>query len=166
MGKFTNIAKMVFQEAIKPRSFIKGEDFENYLREYIFQYRDYELIAKAHGYNQNKNDYVSDSLLPDLHFADNSRKEFMVEAKFRSDYFKDKIEWCKPYQLKRYREIENDSGIPIFIAIGLDKPKYPDPLFVIPLKSIEYNVLFKSFLSRYKIEVDEPLKPNNLWNIK
>lgn len=166
MGRLINIAKKVYQEATKPESYIKGEDFENYLRKFIFVDEDYELIAKAHGYDQNRNDYVSDSLNPDLHFADNSGKEFMVEAKFRSDYYKDKVEWCKKYQLKRYREIEKESKIPIFIAIGLEDPKYPDPLFIIPLKSIKYSGLYKSFLNKYRIEEDEPLSPKGLWKIR
>ena len=33
MGKLTRIVKAVFNEAIKPKSVAKGEEFEDYVRE-------------------------------------------------------------------------------------------------------------------------------------
>src|SRR5687768_6935236 len=121
-------------EISKPESFSKGEEFEEYVRQVIFPKDRYDLIHRSHKYEDNKEDYVETSLQPDFKFrCKECKKEFSVEVKFRNGtYFKNKIEWCKPFQLKRYKQLDNNQA-PIFEVLGLgDKPNKPSEIFIIP----------------------------------
>ena len=137
----------------KPESFNKGDEFESFVRSNIYPQNDYTLLHMTHDYTANKNDYIETSKEPDFIFK--SRKngdEFYVEAKFRSRFYKQTIEWCKPYQLKRYKAIEINKKIPIFVVIGVGAiPKSPLHVYRIPLKDIKYTKLYLSFLTKYEI---------------
>ena len=50
--------KAMIDEATTPVSFKYGEKFENYVRDYLFIDRYYDLVERTHSYNANKNDYV------------------------------------------------------------------------------------------------------------
>ena len=52
--KFNKGIKAFTKELNKPGSFVKGEEFEEYVRNYIFPISDYDLIHKTHDYNSNK----------------------------------------------------------------------------------------------------------------
>src|SRR6185436_777537 len=110
----TGIKAMV-NEVLTPESFKIGEQFEKHVREKLFVQSYYDLLHKTHNYQNNKEDYVESSLLPDYKFRDKkNNREFYVEVKYRSDFYKGKIEWCKNYgQLKRYQEVNKEK--PVFI---------------------------------------------------
>jgi hypothetical protein len=144
------------QELSKPVSFIKGDDFEKCLRKKIFTKARYELVMKTHDFHVNSEDYVESSLYPDFLFRDKkSNKEFFVEAKYRENLFQGKVEWCKEYQLRRYRKLRNEipSKIPIIIAIGFGgRPQNPKQIFLVPLDEIKYSSLYPHFLNDYEFE--------------
>ena len=169
MGRLKNIIGKVWEEATKPKSHIKGDDFENYIRKRIFTSKYYTKVSMTHDYNQNKGDFIDKSKEPDFHFRDKkSGKEFMVECKFRTyiygDEGKGKVKWTYPAQLKRYQQTEKQKKIPVFVALGMGDSNYPDPIFIIPLKKAKYVTLFESFLYKYEIDPDEPLSPKELFN--
>jgi hypothetical protein len=140
--RLASLFKNVYLDITKPTSFIKGDEFELFLRKKIYRYPDYELVMKTHSYGGNKGDFIEMTKYPDYLFRDKSGKEFYVEAKYRESLFKDKLDWCKPYQLKRYKEIGIDKEI--FIAIGLGgRPKYPKRLFIVPLEKINFHSLYE-----------------------
>lgn len=153
MGVLERVFKAVLSEVVKPDSFVKGDEFESFIRRALYPQNDFNLIHRTHDYTSNKNDYIETSKEPDFKFK--SRKngdEFYVEAKFRSGFYKQTIEWCKPYQLKRYKAIEIDKKIPIFVVIGVGAlPKSPLHVYRIPLKDIKYTKLYRSFLNKYEI---------------
>ena len=142
-----------------PEGFIKGEAFEKYIRNHLFIKDKFKILHRSHDYATNKNDYIDDSKLPDFKFREKrTGKEFWVEAKYRSTYYEDKVEWCKPFQLKRYKEI--DEELPVYITLGLGgEPDSPDQVFLIPVKDIQssYTKLFLSFLKNYKVPNDKPI---------
>jgi len=142
-----------------PEGFIKGEAFEKYIRNHLFIKDKFKILHRSHDYATNKNDYIDDSKLPDFKFREKrTGKEFWVEAKYRSTYYEDKVEWCKPFQLKRYKEI--DEELPVYITLGLGgEPDSPDQVFLIPLKDIpsSYTKLFRSFLRPYAVPKDKPI---------
>jgi len=151
MNTLERIVKAVFNEIVKPKSFVTGDEFESFVRSALYPQSDYDLLQRTHDYTANKNDYIETSKEPDFKFK--SRKngaEFFVEAKYRSRFYKQAIEWCKPYQLKRYKAI--DKKIPVFIVIGVGAvPKSPLHVYRIPLKDIKYTNLYPSFLAKYEI---------------
>tara|TARA_Y100001970_G_C13652630_1_gene564349 strand:- start:46 stop:546 length:501 start_codon:yes stop_codon:yes gene_type:complete len=165
MSLFKRIVKAVFNEIDKPESHAKGEAFEQYVRDCIFPKEKFIKLSQTHSYNTDKDDYTESSLEPDFELeCKKSGKSFFIECKYRSNYYDNAIEWCKKYQLNRYKDINRD--IPVFIAIGVgNTPDEPYDLYVIPVKHIKYTNLFKAFLSDYRIMLDEPMTTNQLWRL-
>jgi hypothetical protein len=160
MDIFSNIvrvARVTIDEINKPESYIKGDAFEDYIRTNLFLKDRYDILQRTHDYTTNKEDFVENTKEPDFKFRSiKTGEEFFVEAKYRSAYYEDAIEWCKPYQLKRYKEI--DQKTPVYITIGVGKESNsPSQIFFIPLKDIKYTKLNRSFLKDYEVSVNSPI---------
>jgi len=79
------IVKAVRAEMNKPESYVKGEEFEQYVRRYLFPKERYDPVHQTHDHNANKNDFVEASKEPDFKFRSRrSGREFLVEVKYRS----------------------------------------------------------------------------------
>lgn len=157
LDRFIRAGEKAIGEFKKPISHVKGDDFEDYVRDYLFLKNEYQLLRKTHDYTANKGDYIEDSKEPDFTFKSiKTGKEFYIEAKFRSTFYKDAIEWCTFPQLKRYQEFNKKT--PVYLAIGVGgEPYEPKHVFIIPLKDIKYTRLFRSFLKAYEQKVDSPI---------
>ena len=151
MGTITKTSQKPWTEANKPDSYVKGDEFEDFVRKYLFPISSYNLLHKTHDYAVNKDDFVASSKKPDFKFrARASGREFYVEAKYRSNLYKRAIDWCKFYQLKRYHLI--DRYIPVIIAIGIGgQSMLPEHVFLIPVKCIKDTKLYPSFLRKYEL---------------
>jgi len=150
MSLLAKVDKDEFNVTSTPETFRKGEEFEDYVRQHLFPKGQYVLLQRTHNYLGNKDDFVDNTKEPDFKFKSLSGMTFFVEVKYRSYYFKGAVEWCKAYQLRRYREI--DKQTPIYIVIGIgEQPDNPNQLFCIPLKDIKYTRLFPSFLQPYEV---------------
>jgi hypothetical protein len=104
------IADVISDEINTPESFHKGEDFEKYVEQYLFPKSHYDLLEKTHNYQTNSQNYVEASLKPDFKYRDRfTKKEFYVEAKFRTSDYKNKFVWCNDKQLSRYQAINNQT---------------------------------------------------------
>lgn len=167
--KLSKGIKALTNELIKPDSFIKGEEFEEYVRKFIFTISTYDLIHKTHDYNSNNRDYVESSLKPDFKFRDKkSGKEFFVEAKWRKGIYnrENKIEWCNQKQLRRYKAIDKNEN-KVFVILGFgDKPIKPEEIVLFPISGCNYNALFDSFLDKYSFYVNKPVFSEYLWKLK
>ncbi|MFH1031409.1 MAG: hypothetical protein V1767_02430, partial [Chloroflexota bacterium] len=118
ISKVIRGAKGAMDAINKPESYVKGDAFENYIRKNLFVKDRYDLVQKTHDYTTNKGDFVENTKEPDFKFRSiKTGKEFFVEAKYRSSYRENAIEWCKPFQLKRYKEI--DKKTPVYLALGV-----------------------------------------------
>ena len=161
--------KALANELKKPDSFIKGEEFEDYVRSYLFPKSSYDLINRTHGYNFNCEDFVESSLKPDFRFRDKgNREEFYVEAKWRSGTYnrENKIEWCSIQQLRRYKAIDKNER-KVFIALGFgDNPAKPGHVAIFPIGSCNYPALYRSFIDKYSFFKDKPVFSSYLWNLK
>lgn len=153
----------MIEEAMTPESFKIGEKFENYVRQHLFIEKYYDLLERTHDYHTNQKDYVQSSVKPDFKFRDRwSKKEFYVEVKFRSGLLHGKIEWCKDYQLKRYREYHKHT--PVFLLLGMgDTPTQPDRIYLLPLDAAKYTGLFPSYAKQYMLPAKKPLPSKLLW---
>jgi hypothetical protein len=161
--------KALTDEMTKPESFVKGEEFEEYVRKILFPHSDFKLLHKTHDYNSNNGDYVESSLKPDFKFRDSkNRKEFYVEAKWRSGVYnrENKISWCNQGQLKRYKAIDKNDA-KVFIALGIgDDPLRPDEIALFPISSCNYTALYDSFIDKYSFYVNKPVFSRYLWKLK
>jgi hypothetical protein len=151
-------------EAMTPESFKVGQKFEEYVRARIFTENYYDLVEKTHNYNSNNKDFVESSIKPDFKFRDRwSKKEFYVEAKFRTGLYQGKITWCRDYQLKRYQEIHKT--VPVFILTGMgENPSSPEFISLIPMHEAKYVGLFPSVAEKFEIDLDRTIHSKILWN--
>jgi len=151
-------------EASTPESFKIGQKFEDYIRDELFINKYYDLLERTHDYNTNSKDYVKSSLKPDFKFRDKwTKREFYVEAKFRTGLFNGKIQWCNESQLRRYQEYDRES--PVFLILGIgEKPDLPEFLSLIPMSSAKYTGLFPNYAEQFEIKIDTPISSKILWN--
>jgi hypothetical protein len=130
----------------------KGDEFEKYVVQKFD--KKYFSISEWAGDKYVKGNYAKTTLQPDLKIRFKLKetiKDFSVECKYRSNYYKNGIEWCKEYQLKNYKKFATETGIPVFIVIGIGGTSYsPEELFIVPLDKIESNFLTKVYLNRFK----------------
>jgi hypothetical protein len=152
LKKVVNIVEYAVTELSKPEGFVKGDDFENYLRANVFPKEDYDLLHRTASYHGNKGDYIEASLEPDFTFRNRETGEvFKVEAKYRSGKYQGKVEWCKPNQLKRYQQIDRESG-PVLLALGVGgSPSSPDNVYLIPICEAKYTGFYDGFLEKYSV---------------
>lgn len=165
MGLLSILSKGVqamIDEATTPQSFKMGEQFENYVRETLFVDNYYDLLERTHNYKTNK-DYVHSSLKPDFKFREKwTKKDFYVEAKFRTGLYNNKIVWCNDKQLSRYLDYNKEK--PVFLILGMgDNPKKPEFLSLIPITQAKYTGLFTSHAEKFEIELGKPVSSKLLW---
>lgn len=132
----------------------KGDDFEKYVVQKFS--KNYFSILEWTGDKFVNGTYSQSNSNPDLalkfKFKDVDT-DFAVECKYRSDYFKNGIEWCTSRQLENYRNYAKEKNRTVFVVIGVgSEASAPGELFVIPLTDISENFLSKSFLNSYRKE--------------
>ena len=143
------------EEYKKKLAFKKGKEFELYVLDNLFPEKYFELLEMTHDHNTNSKRYVKSSLKPDFLFKDKKTgKIFYVECKYRSRLYKDKFHWAKnEEQFQRYKDIESNENIPVYIAMGLGgSADNPDKVFLMPLKEIKYIDLYPSVLKNWEIK--------------
>ncbi|MDI9868590.1 hypothetical protein [Flectobacillus roseus] len=130
----------------------KGEAFEKYVVQKFS--RNLFKVKEWRGDKFVNGQYAETTTYPDLTLEFNFRdvtQTFAVECKYRSDYYRDGIEWCKPYQLENYRHYAQRFRMPVFVVIGVGYSPYePDELYVIPLKALHQTFVSRSFLKHYQ----------------
>ena len=158
--------KAMLDEASTPESFKEGQNFENYVRDYLFIDKYYDLLERTHDYNTNRRDYVESSLKPDFTFRDRlTKKVFYVEAKFRTGTYEGKIIWCNDSQLQRYRQYHKEK--PVFLILGMgEDAKNPEFLSLMTLNEAKYKGLFPSYAEQFEVRLDKPIASKELWERK
>ena len=85
MGVLARVLKAAWAEMNKPETYVTGDQFEQYVRKYLFTREGYYLVHQTHDYRTNRDDFVEASKEPDFKFRSRrSDREFLVEAKYRS----------------------------------------------------------------------------------
>jgi len=168
MGLFSSLSKaaQTFVEDLNtPESFKKGQKFEDYVRNVIFTRDRYKLLSRTHSYDQNHKDYVLESLNPDFKFeCVKTKKQFHVEAKFRSWFYNGGLEIFSNDQFKRLKELNKKEDV--FVAIGIDnEPDYPTYVCLVPMKDIKSRFLSEEFLEDYDIASNVSISPKRLWQL-
>jgi Zn-finger domain-containing protein len=140
----------------------KGDDFEKYIVQKFS--KSYFSIVEWTGDKYIDGMYPISNTNPDLRLRFKMKeieKDFAVECKYRSDYYKNGVEWCSEQQLQNYKTFATDNEIAVFVAIGIGGvATAPEELFIIPLTEMTTNFVNKSFLNKYK---KEKIKDSNLF---
>lgn len=165
MGIFSAISKgfkAVIDDINTPESFKAGQAFEDYVRDKLFTKNYYEMLERTHNYQTNK-DYVKSSLKPDFKFEDKfTKRQFYVEAKFRTKLYQNKVVWCDDFQLARYARFDKES--PVFVVLGLGgEPNNPEFLSLLPIFQARYTGLFDSHIEKFEIKASRPVQSTTLW---
>lgn len=165
MSTLTRVVQKVVDEIEKPEGFVKGDEFESFVRTHLFPKEKYIILQKTHDYADNKDDFIESSKEPDFKFrASKSGRDFYVEAKYRSDFYRDAVEWCKPYQLRRYQDINKKTPVCIVIGVGGNAGS-PEQVFLIPIKDAIYTKLFCSFLRKFEIQLPDCVDERTLLSL-
>jgi hypothetical protein len=154
MNVISRVWHAAYSEALKPKTFVKGDQFEDFLRRVVFPASHYDLVGKTHDYSVNRKDFVESSIEPDYRFRERtSGREFYVEAKYRSVFHPQGLDWCKDYQLPRYLDIDATTRVLVALGAGgtASAPRY---LFLFPVRGVRYTCLFPSFLWPFEIPQD------------
>lgn len=140
----------------------KGDNFEKYIVQKFS--KKYFTIVEWAGDKFVNGKYAETTLQPDLKikFKNNDISiDFAVECKYRSDYYKNGVEWCSERQLQNYKKFAIEKNMIVFIVIGISGlATEPNELFIIPLDKIETNFLSKDFLYNFR---KSNFKDNNLF---
>ena len=140
----------------------KGDNFEKYIVQKFA--KKYFTIVEWAGDKFVNGKYAETTLQPDLKIKfkyNDISVDFAVECKYRTDYYKNGIEWCSERQFQNYKKFSIEKNTIVFVAIGISGlATEPNELFIIPLDKIETNFLPKEFLSKFR---KLNFKDNNLF---
>ena len=137
-------------------SHAKGLEFEQYVVSKFS--KKYWKIKDWRGDKKSGNRYAESSQYPDLEMRltlHDSQYVVAVECKWRKEPKSNgKIEWSYPEQLKRYRRYAKETGIPVFIAIGLGGfPSKPDHVYIVPLSRMNSHEVTISSIDAYEHDI-------------
>ena len=130
----------------------KGDDFEKYVVQKFS--KSYFSVLEWASDKYVNGTYPKSNTHPDLilkfKFKDTDI-DFAVECKYRSDYYKNGVEWCTERQLSNYQAFAKEKGIKVFVVVGIGGvATAPEELYIIPLTEIKAIFLDKAFLGKYK----------------
>ena len=156
-AQFNNDSTSLFaprksREEMKREKKHKGNEFEKFIVQ-KFNKKYFKILEWA-GDKYVNGIYAETSTQPDLRIKftlHEIEKEFAVECKYRSYYFKDGIDWAKDNQRNNYQNYSEAKGIITFIAIGVGgTADNPEELFIVPLQDLKSDFISKSDLQTYK----------------
>lgn len=130
----------------------KGDDFEKYVVQKFS--KSYFSILEWASDKYVNGTYAISNTHPDLTLKFKFKEvdtDFAVECKYRSDYYKNGVEWCTGRQMINYKAFAKEKNIKVFVVIGIGGiATAPEELYIIPLTEIKSIFLDKAFLGRYK----------------
>ena len=130
----------------------KGDDFEKYVVQKFS--KSYFSVLEWTGDKYVSGTYPKSNTHPDLTLKFKFKEvdtDFAVECKYRSDYYKNGVEWCTERQLGNYQAFAQEKNIKVFVVIGIAGiATAPKELYIIPLTEIKGIFLNKAFLGKYK----------------
>lgn len=140
----------------------KGIEFEKYILD-LFSPDYFKIHDITRDNSKNINRRVESDSNPDLTIKHiKTSKLFSVECKFKSQTFKNGINWAKKYKIQNYKNYESTHNRPTFIVIGLGgTPTRPERMFCLPLKEAKYTNLFMSLLEQYERSPNKPFEWKN-----
>ena len=133
----------------------RGKMFEDWAL-YLFPAESFNIIHKTVGGADLEGRYTEDCVNPDYRFRDKkTRTEFWVECKFRSRRGeKGILEWTDYKHLQRYKKIREESGIKLYILVGIGgSPDDPKEILFFDLDEMPYYSLYYSVQNNMRREI-------------
>ena len=140
----------------------KGDLFESYVSR-LFPIKDFLFLRATTRRDDLDGRQIEEEKDPDFELRHlKSGHEFWVECKFRSDYYRAKLEWCKSWSFRRYEEFQ-DQVRPrkLWIVVGLGgRSSKPSRMFCFPLDEVPYYSVYPDVVQEYE---RDPRKPFTYW---
>lgn len=143
----------------------KGNMFEDYVAN-LFKDKDtFKVLEWNQGTTSSEGVYAENELNPDFKIEQSCENDFKltfwVESKFRRSLNNDVFSFDER-QLNRYRKIQKESRLKIFLAIGKgEDPSNPSSFYFIPLDSITGSEINFEALKNYYM--NDPSKRLPQW---
>lgn len=136
----------------------KGNEFENVVAN-IFKDRDvFSVLEWNQGVTSSEGVYAEADKNPDFKIKQSFEGKdltYWVECKYRSSASGSVL--IKNYQLERYRKIQSESHLKVFVAIGAaGTPSSPQDFFLVPLDSIHSERVEIADLRPFSINQNGP----------
>jgi hypothetical protein len=149
-------------EVNQPDACVKSAAFERFIRKRLFPVNKYDLLLENQDTPSNTSDDAGAAKEPYFKFKSReSGREFCIDARYLTGVYNASVEWCQPFELKRYREIDNN--VPVYILIGAGQhPAAPQQVFLFPVKSIRFNKVLHSYIEKYKISTTRSVDEKDL----
>ena len=137
----------------KAECFEQGRLFEEYIKN-LFNQDSFKLKKWRSSKLIPRDTFIGGLGDPDLEliFEGKNQHPFAVECKWKSYFYRRKINWARPDQIQRYLDFERKRAMPVFIAIGIGgSGDNPEKLFVTTLCNIcERTEIYEHELIPYK----------------
>lgn len=128
-----------------------GQRFEGWVVNHFD--RRYYTLNEWRGDKYINGRYAESSLKPDLELTLHRREgdyRLAVECKFRGKMY-DGLQISNPSQLKRYKDFAQQSGIPVYIVLGIGyNPAWPQEVYIVPLEDMTTGVVNVYDMLKYK----------------
>ncbi len=139
----------------KPNKHKIGRTFESYTIS-LFDARDWIISTKTGDFAEKLGRKVESDSNPDLIMKHrDTNKIIAIECKYRSAFKELKkgqgLNWAQEYQMKNYKVYQEKTHSPVFVVIAVGgKPTNPQHLYLLPLYSLKYSLVFKEYLDRFE----------------
>lgn len=133
----------------------KGKLFEDYIANCFNDSDKFNLIRENQSTMSNDTIATTSNRNPDFkitqRFSDDFYVTYWVECTYRTKPSNVEVE-LKDYQLQRYRRVQRDTHFKVMLAIGTGgTPNVPDEVFVIPLDSVNNNIILLEPLQSFRL---------------
>jgi hypothetical protein len=155
-AQFNNDSSFQFKprksrEELKNEKKEKGNEFEKFVVQ-KFNKKYFRILEWA-GDKYVNGIYAETTTQPDLRIKftlHDIEKEFAVECKYRSYFFKGGIDWAKDNQRTNYQNYSESKGIVTFVVIGVGgRADNPEELFIVPLQDLKSDFISHEDLRKY-----------------
>jgi len=145
-------------EAFKPQTHVDGDKFESHVRN-MFPEEVWGIKRMTKHYGDAGGRHIEQNKDPDFLFEHKkSKRRVNIECKYRRGLIERKIEWCKYYQFKRYKELDKRHRN-LYIIIGFGgSPTNPDRIFRIPLSELRYYAVYPNSILKYTVSNDHKFR--------
>jgi hypothetical protein len=147
------VTRKALRKFTKAECFEQGRLFEEYIKN-LFNQDSFKIKKWRRSRLVPPDTFIGGLGDPDLEliFVGKNQYPFAVECKWKSYFYRGRIDWARPDQIQRYLEFERKRAMPVFIAIGIGgSGNNPERLFVTPLCNLsESTKVYEHQLIPYK----------------
>jgi hypothetical protein len=143
----------------------KGDRFEEFVVKRFSSEKFYKLM-EWRGDKYVDGIFAESNQYPDLELVFKLKeieRRFAIECKYRSEVIEGDVKITYEDQLKRYKEFDSKTDIPVYMLLGLGgSSKNPSELFLIPISGIEYPYISYEKLKEFEKDLESPFYYNLL----